>query len=141
MKKKKMNPRLLIGFSDLIKQFYNNKSEELSTLNLKTVHCTFLHLLSDHEGITQQEMANIALIKRSTASELITEMAQEGLIERVGSVQDKRRIHVYLTELGKQKAALVRGYFDDYIATCTQSFTAEEISQFENLLEKFNFPK
>lgn len=138
--KNKINARTLIAFSDLIKQFYDNKADELAKLNLKTIHCKFLHLLSDHEGISQQEIANIALVKRSTISELITEMAAENLIERVPSNIDKRVIHVYLTAHGKEKVKAIRHCFDDYSTQCTQDFNEEELRQFESLLKKFKFP-
>lgn len=137
--KRKLDPKLLIGFSDLIKQFYLYKSEELSKLNIKSAHCKMLHLLSDYNGINQQEIANIAGIKRSTTSELISEMVKEGLIERRSSDTDKRCSFLFLTALGNEKAQSIRSYFDDYCDTCVRNFSTEEINQFEHLLRKFKF--
>lgn len=83
-----MDTKAFIMFSDLIKQFYEVKSDTLKVLNLKLSHLKILHLLSDHNGINQQEIAVISASKRSTISEIISEMESEDLVMRIGN--DKR---------------------------------------------------
>lgn len=51
-----LDTKAFIMFSDLIKQFYEVKSDTLKVLNLKLSHLKILHLLSDLNGINQQEM-------------------------------------------------------------------------------------
>ena len=55
-----LDTKAFIMFSDLIKQFYEVKSETLKVLDLKLSHLKILHLLSDHNGINQQEIAVIS---------------------------------------------------------------------------------
>lgn len=52
-----LDTKAFIMFSDLIKQFYEVKSDALKVLDLKLSHLKILHLLSDHNGINQQEIA------------------------------------------------------------------------------------
>ena len=68
-----LDTKAFIMFSDLIKQFYEVKSDALKVLDLKLSHLKILHLLSDHNGINQQEIAVISASKRSTISEIISE--------------------------------------------------------------------
>ena len=48
-----LDTKAFIMFSDLIKQFYEVKSDALKVLDLKLSHLKILHLLSDHNGINQ----------------------------------------------------------------------------------------
>ena len=90
-------------FSDLIKQFYEVKSDALKVLDLKLSHLKILHLLSDHNGINQQEIAVISASKRSTISEIISEMESEDLVMRIGNDKDRRVMTVSYTHLDVYK--------------------------------------
>lgn len=135
----RMNPGLLIGFSDLIKQFYSYKSEELRAVGAKMIHCKMIHLLSDYDGISQQEIADMTGVSRSTMSETLTEMVKEGYIERRVDAGDKRVSLIYLSDLGHEKAGMIRDSFDSYCDYCVRNFDKGEIEQFERLLRKFTF--
>lgn len=134
-----IDPKIMIGFSDLIKQFYFYQKEELQALHVKISHCRLLHLLSDHNGISQQQIADMTAVSRSTISETFTEMMKEGYIERRVSEEDKRLSLIYLTDEGMEKAEAIRTLFNDFCSLCMREFTAAEISQFAHLLKKFRF--
>lgn len=135
--KKEIDPKMLIGFSDLIKQFYNLESDELEQLQVKMIHLKILHLLSDHNGISQQEITLISGLKKSTMSETISEMAAEGYIERRIDPDDKRRFFIFLKPLGVEKANKIRESFAGFCKACTSDFSEEEIGIFEDLLRRF----
>lgn len=137
--KQRIDSKVVISFSDLIKQFYLHKSTDLHTLGVTANHCKLLHLLSDHDGINQQEIAQIAAVSRSTISETLTEMVKEGYIERRSSSQDGRVSLIFLTQKGKEIANKIKLYFDDYCDWCMRDFAKEEIILFERLLKKFRF--
>lgn len=134
-----IQPDLLIGFSELIRRFYTYYEKEINALEIKETHAKIAHLISDHEGITQQEIANVSMMKRSTTSEIITEMVKAGLVERRGDANDKRIARIYLTEKGAQTAAAIKVYFDEYCARCYKNFSEEEIELFQQLMAKFNY--
>ena len=89
-----MRNRNLDVYKRQIKQFYEVKSDTLKVLNLKLSHLKILHLLSDHNGINQQEIAVISASKRSTISEIISEMESEDLVMRIGNDKDLSLIHI-----------------------------------------------
>lgn len=134
-----IDPKTMIGFSDLIKQFYFYRKEELQALHMKISHCRLLHLLSDHNGISQQQIADMTAVSRSTISETFTEMMKEGYIERQVSKEDKRLSLIYLTEKGLKKAEAIRTLFNDFCSWCMRDYTEAEIRQLEHLLKKFRF--
>ena len=106
-----LDTKAFIMFSDLIKQFYEVKSETLKVLDLKLSHLKILHLLSDHNGINQQEIAVISASKRSTISEIISEMESEDLVVRIGNDTDRRVMNIFLTEKGKSASDLIQSEF------------------------------
>ena len=134
-----IDPKIIIGFSDLIKQFYFYRNEDLQLLGVKLGHCKMLHLLSDHCGINQQEIADLTALSRSTISESLTEMVKEGYIERRTSKEDRRLSLIYLTETGTEKAEIIRRLFDEFCDVCMRDFTEKEVKQFGYLLQKFRF--
>ncbi|HAQ42264.1 MAG TPA: hypothetical protein DCM73_16520 [Clostridiales bacterium] len=134
-----IDTRLIISFSDIIKMFYQNKSEQLDVLNMKGSHCKILHLIYDHNGKTQQEILKIANITKSTMSETITEMENEGYIYKVKGTVDKRQAHIFLTPDGKSKAKFIDDCFNEYCAQLFKNFSPQEINQFMVLLGKISY--
>lgn len=134
-----LDTRAFIMFSDLIKQFYDRKASKLEALQIKNSHLRILHLLSDHNGINQQEIADIACSKRSTISELISEMEKEGLVKRVGNEQDRRVMNIHLTQKGSTSADVIQVEFRAYCMECMRDFTTAEVMIFQDLLNKFQF--
>lgn len=136
---KDINTRLIILFSDEIKMFYQNKTEQLSTLNMKGAHCKLLHLIYDHNGKTQQEILRIANITKSTMSETITEMEKEGYIYKIKGTADKRQALIFLTPEGESKAKFISDCFNEYCIQLLGDFSPEEINLFMTLLEKVKY--
>lgn len=137
--KNNIDTRLIISFSDMIKMFYQNKSEQLAVLNMKGSHCKILHLIYDHNGKTQQEILKIANITKSTMSETITEMENEGYIYKVKGTADKRQALIFLTPDGERKAKFIDDCFNEYCMQFFQDFSPKEIDQFMALLGKISY--
>ncbi len=136
-----LDTKAFIMFSDLIKQFYEVKSDTLKVLNLKLSHLKILHLLSDHNGINQQEIAVISASKRSTISEIISEMESEDLVMRIGNDKDRRVMNIFLTERGKTASDLIQSEFRKYCMQCMDSFSDAEVLLFQQLLNRFQISK
>ncbi len=136
-----LDTKAFIMFSDLIKQFYEVKSDALKVLDLKLSHLKILHLLSDHNGINQQEIALISASKRSTISEIISEMESEDLVVRIVNNTDRRVMNIFLTEKGKSASDLVQSEFRSYCMQCMEGFSDAEVLLFQQLLNRFQFQK
>lgn len=64
-----------------------------------------LDLLNEHDGLTQQQIAERLDIRPQSASEAIGNMEQAGLVRKEVNEQDKRSYLTYITPEGKQRQA------------------------------------
>ena len=61
---------------------------------------SILKILSMSNGISQNELAREVHLKASTVCVALNQMEKEGLIKRVDSENDKRKLNVYITSKG-----------------------------------------
>jgi DNA-binding MarR family transcriptional regulator len=59
-----------------------------------------LSILAEKDGMRVAELASYTRIERSALSHLLVEMEKEDLVQRRQIAEDRRLVHVYLTELG-----------------------------------------
>ena len=69
-----------------------------------------LDLLSKHEGLTQQQIAQMLGIRPQSASEAVTSLEEQGLVEKSPNPQDKRSFLLHITPEGlrRQQEILIR---------------------------------
>jgi DNA-binding MarR family transcriptional regulator len=63
-----------------------------------------LHHLSVAGPLTLGELATHLGLSKATATELVTRVQERGLVDRMRDQRDQRRVYVWLTELGQQRA-------------------------------------
>jgi DNA-binding MarR family transcriptional regulator len=91
---------------------------------------------SEPRLLTPLEIAQQLLTSQSGMTGKLDRLEQQGLIERVPDVQDRRAIRLHVTETGRE-------LIDEAFVTCLKAyesmlvpFTSSEASRFEVLLEK-----
>jgi DNA-binding MarR family transcriptional regulator len=73
-----------------------------------------LHHLSAGGPLTLGELATHLSLSKATATELVTRVEERGLVDRMRDERDRRRVYVWLTEHGRQRAnAYARVLADD----------------------------
>jgi DNA-binding MarR family transcriptional regulator len=89
----------------LLRVTYRTMAQELQALlaphGIPIGMWYFLRALWEEDGLTQRELSKRVGAMAPTTVEQLRKMEQSGLIERVRSVEDRRRIHVSLTAKGK----------------------------------------
>jgi DNA-binding MarR family transcriptional regulator len=70
--------------------------------NLSVAQFDVLNMLGQHEGITQQELADRLLVTKGNISQLIVRMERRGLIRRC---QEGRAMRLHLTDAGRRLRA------------------------------------
>jgi len=63
-----------------------------------------LHHLSASGPLTLGELATHLGLSKATATELVTRVEERGLVDRMRDERDRRRVYVWLTEHGRQRA-------------------------------------
>ena len=64
-----------------------------------------LACLYDHDGAMITELARLALVEQSRLTRIVLQMEKRGLVHRTGDPKDKRRVHIHLSEAGRELAS------------------------------------
>ncbi len=97
----------------LRKQMYTAQS--LSITEIETMSYLF-----KNEGLLPSELAAFTKVKAQSMSQILNRMETNLLIERKPSEKDKRKILVYLTELGQKDILQTRYERDEWLATAIE---------------------
>jgi DNA-binding MarR family transcriptional regulator len=79
----------------------------LADLGLTYPQYLVLMVLWESDGITVSELGERLSLDSGTLSPLLKRMALQGLVERQASAEDERRVHVNLTDNGRELEAEV----------------------------------
>lgn len=66
-------------------------------------YARILDVLSQNDGVSQREIAELLNIRPQSASEAIASMESQGLVEKQTKEQDKRCSLIYITQAGKER--------------------------------------
>ena len=64
-----------------------------------------LHHLSASGPLTLGELATHLGLSKATTTELVTRVEERKLVDRMRDERDRRRVYVWLTDMGRQRAA------------------------------------
>ena len=95
-----------------------------------------LDLLSQNDGLRQQQIAELLDIRPQSASEAIANMEQAGLVRRETDEQDRRSVRVYITPEGQLRQAELLARRIENARRVLLPLTEEEKKTLLRLLEK-----
>ena len=94
-----------------------------------------LDVLSQNDGLSQREIAELLNIRPQSASEAIASMEGQGLIEKRANEQDKRSSLIYITQAGRQRQIDLR---NERVENARRIFEPLTDQEKETLLELLN---
>lgn len=97
-----------------------------------------LTILLDKENITQQELTELLGIKPGSASEVISKLEKNGLINKSKSLFDRRTANISLTEKGRCTAEEAKKQQKESHTEIFCSLNEDEKNTLLSLLEKIN---
>ncbi|PWI14952.1 MarR family transcriptional regulator [Streptomyces sp. Act143] len=86
-----------------------------------------LRQVAAHEGVTVREAADALLMKPNNVSALVTQMTEQGLLERRQDPADKRVAHLHLTPTSRQRLAEVDQLKGAHLARALRALTDGEL--------------
>lgn len=95
-----------------------------------------LDYLLHHNGAIQKEIAIFCHIEPASLTAILNGMENKGYIERKNSENNRRSLHVYLTETGKKYADRLNLEFDRIEAEALKGFNETEAQQLHELLSR-----
>lgn len=116
------------------------KNEIAPTLGVKSVHLLWCYDLFKHpEGLTSAELASINMIDRSLVSRELSVLLKGGYAEIEGSGTKRGyNARILLTDKGRELAAKVEKYAEDFRRAVNEGASEDEIASFYATLEKFH---
>lgn len=106
------------------------KAWDLSVPEWRVLAC-----LSQADGLTVGELAAMSIMQQPRMTKLLDRMAAQGLVGRHVDQQDRRRVAIYLTDLGRQRAAPVLVAAKRHEAAVLAPFTAAERTMIKQALD------
>lgn len=95
-----------------------------------------LMIILQNNGASQKELTELMDIRPSSLTEMLNKLEQNRLIEKIQDDNDKRVMHIYLTEEGKRTAKQFDETKEEYAQSFFNALTEKEQEQFLNLVEK-----
>lgn len=139
-----------IGFQDLFVQLnraYASKCfRQMAALGLHPGQIPFIMLLSQHEDMSQKEIAEELQVKPPTVNVMVQRMEKAGIIGRKHDPDDQRVTRVFLTEKGQEMKTLVARQVEKNESYVQKGFTDTEKCLFCRFLEQiieniYNIPE
>lgn len=104
----------------------------------KILACEAIADLSAEGEATITDVAHALQLERSTTSRLVGEAEEEGLVTRAAHPEDRRRVLVEVTPLGRDVIAFTHGLREAYLGHATEVFSDDELRDLVRLLGKLS---
>ncbi|HWA91091.1 MAG TPA: MarR family winged helix-turn-helix transcriptional regulator [Rhizomicrobium sp.] len=98
----------------------------------------FLRALWVEEGLTQRELSRRVAMREPTTVTALNVLQKGGLVRRVPSTKDNRKIHIYLTAKGRRLKDKLMPFVAEVNATAAHGVTAEEVETLRRILLKMS---
>lgn len=95
-----------------------------------------LYVLWEHGRLSFSDVGKYTSLAKTTLTSMIDRMEENGLVRRVPDKEDRRQIFISITEKAKRYQEKYSAVSDEMNAVFYSGFSAEEIRDFEKLLER-----
>jgi DNA-binding MarR family transcriptional regulator len=95
-----------------------------------------LYVLWERGNLSFSDVGKYTSLAKTTLTSMIDRMEESGLVERVPDREDRRQIHVSITEKAKKHRQKYDKVSDEMSALFYKGFSAEEIRTLEKMLER-----
>lgn len=116
--------------------FHKKLLTELQGTGLTLGQPKVLDYLREHDGSNQKAIAAACHIEPASLTSVLGGMEQKGLIERKSLNGNRRSLHVFLTQKGKEMVQYVEKEFSELEAQAFSELTVEERDAFLTAFHK-----
>jgi DNA-binding MarR family transcriptional regulator len=91
---------------------------------------------SFEKTVTAVELARVLQRNPNTISMILDRMEKQSLVKKIRSLEDRRLVHVKMTQLGKDKLVQSMKVGNDLVRRIVKDFSEEELQVFAKLLNR-----
>ena len=124
------------NITDIARCAAQYRSEELAALGLKACHGSYLAVISENPGITQEGLVRLLYDNKSTVARQLAALEAEGFIRREASETDARALRIFPTEKGEAALPEVRAALARWREYLTEDFTEEEREALSSMMQR-----
>ena len=112
------------------------RTEALAPMGLKACHASYLTVICDHPGISQDRLAHTICINKSNVARQAAILEEGGFITRVPCQNDKRIMRLYPTEKATSLLPQISQIMDSWEHCLTKDLSDDEIEILAVVLER-----
>lgn len=113
-----------------------NKRFQARGYDVTLPHWIILHILWEHEGVSQNMLAEHLNVNRAAITHLIDMMEKRNLVVRIPQQQDRRVNLIYLTHAGRTQREELIGVAHEFMKEHTLHISDKELNNFYKVLFK-----
>lgn len=110
--------------------------EQLAPLGLSNWQHSYILHICKNPGITQEGLAKLLYVNKSTVARQLAALETEGFIRREASETDARALCIFPTEKGKAALPEVRAALARWREYLTEDFTEEERKTLSSMMQR-----
>ncbi len=127
---------IMRNITDIARCAAQYRSEELAPLGLKACHASYLCVICNNPGITQDQLAKKIFINKSNVARQLAILEEDGFVRRQSAPEDKRAMQVFPTQKTLDCLPKITQIFETWEALVAQDLTDEEKTMMTSLLDK-----
>lgn len=120
----------------------NEKAGRIVQYNISEIMrgelAVLLYLLDGKDGASAKEITSQLDVNTSRVAAILNSLSKKGYIQRVADHQDKRKIHVFITNSGKEFAKLRRDDILNHVIQLLQMLGEEDAKEYVRISRKIS---
>jgi MarR family transcriptional regulator, organic hydroperoxide resistance regulator len=112
-------------------RLYNQKALEFGV----SISVGYVLLMIDKEGTPSTQLGPKMGMEPTSLSRTLKTMEEDGLIRRVNDKIDKRKVYIFLTELGVEKRRIARDVVIGYDDKLIKSISEEQLKVYFDVMQ------
>ena len=109
-------------------------AEALNDEGVQIEHWRILEVLSDEQGRSMGELAELVLMNHPALTKTIDRMVSNGFVHRRADAQDSRRVLVYITDHGLELVGRLKECVDQHHEALNAAVGSKKAEQLKKLL-------
>lgn len=122
------NDRFAHLVKDATRSFQRSLQMRLARYDVPFGHWTFLRALWERDGLTQKQLSDEVGVMEPTTLMAVRAMEARGWVERRQRADNRKNVHVYLTDCGRALKDVLVPLAEEVNATGAKGLTADEIA-------------
>lgn len=114
--------------------FYSTDTSSLN-LEINKTQEAILMSIKDHQNKSMNEISKFVGLEKSSYTRSVDILVNKGFLEKETNTLDKRKIHLRLTDKGKNATISIDKIMDIYLDRLCQDFESDEKEEFIKALE------